>query len=276
MILVLPLNPDGFMIITNMSSASGYLINAQYVSEWQPLVITNRLSWPFFGLLALWMLGLAFTGEKTPLQELALMFIFTYLSLRYLRMPPYFYIIAAPIVAERLSRIEWDQIITKFERILNLGSTHKPPAGNPINGVILIIFFLVALISLPPVRLALTHQPSTALISRNFPVDAVNALTEQPSRIYSLSEWGGFLIWRYAPQASVFVDGRIALYPLPVWEDYLTIALAGPGWEELLDRYKVDTLVLSKDRQGAIIAAAMQAGWRDMSEDKASVILMRP
>ena len=90
-----------------------------------------------------------------------------------------------------------------------------------------------------------------------------------------MPEWGGFLIWRLYPQATVFVDGRVELYPTSIWEDYLHIATASASWSEFLDRYQVDFLVLSKERHKALIQAASRQGWYCRGEDSVAVILAR-
>jgi hypothetical protein len=273
-ILVLPLNPEGFAIYRSLLSAGSNPINQQFVSEWQPLVITNMLSWAFFGLLALWIVGLAFTAKRPRLYEIALMLVFAAFALRYLRMPPFFYIVSVPIIAETLAGIEWQRLQARFAKILAAGG------GNPQRSGTINLIFLLALISgtitsLPPLRLAFLGQPESSLISKNFPVQAVADLTLPSERIFSLPEWGGYLIWSQYPPAQVFVDGRVELFPTQIWDDYLHIAGVGENWQELLDQYGVDTLVLSRERQGALIEAASQNGWVIVAEDKVAVILMR-
>lgn len=58
--------------------------------------------------------------------------------------------------------------------------------------------------------------------------------------------WGGYLIW-HDPQLKVFADGRLEVFPRKIWQDYDTIADGAPGWEDLLDEYKIDTIVASRN-----------------------------
>lgn len=278
-ILVLPLNPEGFAIYRSLLSAGSNPINQQFVSEWQPLVITNILSWVFFGLLTVWIVGLAYTEKRPQLYEVVLMLIFAALSLRYLRMPPFFYILAVPIIAETLTAAnEWRNIQTRLARVLTKGNYSARRFGI-INTIILLTILPSTIISLPQLRLALSGKlrtmPNSSLISDYFPVQAVAAMPQLRRRIFSLPEWGGYLIWAQYPPSQVFVDGRVELFPIQVWNDYLHIVTVAENWHDLLDQYSVNTLILSKERQKALIEAARKSDWVVLTEDAVAVILVR-
>ena len=63
--------------------------------------------------------------------------------------------------------------------------------------------------------------------------------------MFNPMEWGGYLSWRLDPSAKVFIDGRLDFYPDAVWNDYLLIASAESGWEQALERHKVDLVIWS-------------------------------
>jgi hypothetical protein len=66
----------------------------------------------------------------------------------------------------------------------------------------------------------------------------------EPGNIFSRFEWGEYLGWSLAPQYKIFMDGRIEIYPDQVWQDFSAITRGRADWEDILDRYKVDYLVL--------------------------------
>ncbi|MBS4060029.1 MAG: hypothetical protein KG029_06485 [Bacteroidetes bacterium] len=272
-LLVLPLNPEGLAVYRSLLAAGSNPINQQFVSEWQPLVITNIVSWPFFGLLGLWICGLAYTARRPRIYELLLMLVFAVFALRYLRMPPFFFILAAPIVVETIGNIQWDKLRNRLGNAR--GSSEDVRSMGVFNGVFLAILLFGMVGSIPWIRLSLSGKSSSSLISPYFPVEVVNKLPYRPERVFSLPEWGGYITWSLHPPTTVFADGRVELLPTEAWDDYLTIATANTGWEELLEQYQVDTLILSKARQGALIAAAQKNGWRNIVEDDVAVILMR-
>src|SRR5262249_40264353 len=64
-------------------------------------------------------------------------------------------------------------------------------------------------------------------------------------RVFSKLEWGEYLGWTLAPDGyTIFMDGRMELYPDEVWHEYM--ALMHGRWDclDILDRYEVDFLVL--------------------------------
>ncbi len=110
-----------------------------------------------------------------------------------------------------------------------------------------------------------------------FPRGAVRALTSTAGddvRVMAPIAWGGYLIWEGFPKLRPFVDGREAAYPLEVVEDYDLFADAGPGWEEVLERYEVDFLLWrSKEFQ---VRALRAAGlWVPLYEDTVTTVLGR-
>jgi hypothetical protein len=68
----------------------------------------------------------------------------------------------------------------------------------------------------------------------------------EPACIFASFEWGEYLEWALAPAGyRVFVDGRIEIYPDDVWADYEAITRGRADWQQILDRYGVDCLVLN-------------------------------
>lgn len=63
------------------------------------------------------------------------------------------------------------------------------------------------------------------------------------------------------PGLRVFVDSRCDPYPVPVWNDYLTIIGAAPHWRARLNAWRVDTIIAR--RGGRFARALARAGeWR--------------
>ena len=78
-------------------------------------------------------------------------------------------------------------------------------------------------------------------------------------------EWGEYLGWAGAPAFTVFMDGRIEIYPDDVWERYAAVTCGRDGWEAILDAYAVDYLVLDAGyhhRTGLLERVALSPAWR--------------
>jgi hypothetical protein len=122
------------------------------------------------------------------------------------------------------------------------------------------------------------QKDGTNLIGPDFPVQSVSVLAQQAppqSNILNLAEWGGYLLWKLYPDMRVFADGRVELLSSKIWNDYVTLTAGGPAWAELLEQYRVDYLVLNKDRQAGLILKAYKKGWNCLSEDDVAIILSR-
>lgn len=83
-----------------------------------------------------------------------------------------------------------------------------------------------------------------------YPCQAVSWVKKQPylgQNVYSAYEWGGFLEWKL-PEYKPFVDGRMPTWPTPSGKSpytiYLEIIQAQPGWEESLEKYDTDWLLI--------------------------------
>lgn len=83
-----------------------------------------------------------------------------------------------------------------------------------------------------------------------YPCQAIDWVKKQPflgQNVYSAYEWGGFLEWRL-PEYKPFVDGRMPAWPIPSGKSpytiYLEIIQAQPGWDEELEKYKTDWLLI--------------------------------
>ncbi|MFO0964968.1 MAG: hypothetical protein U0793_05170 [Gemmataceae bacterium] len=87
-----------------------------------------------------------------------------------------------------------------------------------------------------------------------------------PRRVFTRLEWGEYVAWSGWPDAAVFMDGRIEIYPDAVWDAYSRITQAQPGWQEALERYKVDVLILDTDYHSrfGLIQAAQSCGWSEI------------
>jgi hypothetical protein len=87
--------------------------------------------------------------------------------------------------------------------------------------------------------------------------------------------FGSYLIWAAQPEYPVFVDGRIELYSIEVWRDYLDISNAQGDWELLLERSGVNTLMLSRTEQPRLVEAVEASDqWMLVHEDDAALVFL--
>ncbi len=103
-------------------------------------------------------------------------------------------------------------------------------------------------------RLVWRGAPEGALIGEENPLDAAEYLRAHPGgRLFNEMGYGSYLIWAL-PDQRVFVDPRVELYPFDQWEDYVRIS-SGVRYNELLDRYGVDRILLDTELQPELARA---------------------
>src|SRR5262249_34570641 len=102
--------------------------------------------------------------------------------------------------------------------------------------------------------------------------------TEPPGNLYSHFEWGEYLSWSAAPRHRVFMDGRIEIYPDDVWDRYDAVTFARPPWEQILEDYGVEYLVLDANyhaRTGLLQRVGESPRWRQAFRSRSVVLYVR-
>lgn len=287
------MHPYGWEIYPRTVAIAGSPISMEHVAEWQPIRLASPESWPLLALAALLAAGMLGCPQRRSLYDIVLALVFLALGVRYLRMLPFFLLLASPIVAGLFAGIGPARLrrLLFWKRIGPVETGHpsaEEPTGRPaplrrggipaLNAVCLGLALLVALGSLPQVRLPLSGGSEADLVDPIFPApqaDYIAAHARRGARIFNNADWGAYLTWRLYPQALVYVDGRVELFPLSIWEDYLRISAGDDASFALLDAYGVDYLVLDKERQMQLIAAAPAHGWHLITENWRGVLLAR-
>ncbi|MFH1277726.1 MAG: hypothetical protein ABIK65_05055 [Candidatus Eisenbacteria bacterium] len=81
----------------------------------------------------------------------------------------------------------------------------------------------------------------------NYPIRAFRFMEKEnlPGEVFHVDRYGGPFILHFYPERKDFIDGRVEVYGEEFWRDvYFPILLRAPGWEALLRKYDVNTLLL--------------------------------
>ncbi len=74
----------------------------------------------------------------------------------------------------------------------------------------------------------------------------------------------------------VWIDNRFHVYPPEHWEKYLAISSAKPQWENLLEKDKINLLMLSLHSQPTLVEVVEESNqWCEQYRDKYAVIFSR-
>jgi hypothetical protein len=98
-------------------------------------------------------------------------------------------------------------------------------------------------------------------------------------RVFSRFEWGEYLGWELAPRGyTVFMDGRIEIFPDGVWDQYAAVTKGRADWEAILDGYHVDCLVLDSSYHTDLLPQVERSpDWeKTFQAGKAVVFVRRP
>lgn len=272
--LVVLINPRGPGIIGDILTATSNPVNQIYVSEWQPTSITILFAWPFFLILGILLLGLAYSKNRLDWLELVLVLVFMGLSLRYQRMLPFFYLIVIPTLAILGTGIKISGTAAASHRKSRVDQENS--LGN--RWIFLMFGFLlilIAIFSIPKIRMNLFKEDQTILVDDYFPAgaaDYINVLSDDNLHIFSQPEWGGYLSWRLFPKIRIFVDGRVEQFPLNIWEDYYLVITGAPDWADILDEHQVDYLILNKVEHQVFISKLAGTNLDCPYEDSISLV----
>ncbi len=148
----------------------------------------------------------------------------------------------------------------------------RRPRPNAVNVVLVGLVGLVLVAALPwwrPVD-PLTGRVGLLTYAPSGLAAALRADASPGDRVFVPQSWGSWFEWAF-PDALVFVDSRIELFPTEVWHDYDTLAGAGSGWEAVLDDRGVTHVVTAAgDPLSAAIASA--TGWcRSYADDDGAI-----
>ncbi len=149
-----------------------------------------------------------------------------------------------------------------------------------LNGAFVALLIVVGLTGL-------LTQPAAAKVygnafsAKRFPVEAAAFIETQLTadklrgKVYAVDQFGGYLIYRFAPRVKVFVDGRSDLYrQSTVLDDMNRLAQVRPDWAAILARYEIEWMVLQRDEPLSLMV--QQSGqWQVAYADGTAQVLIR-
>jgi hypothetical protein len=87
--------------------------------------------------------------------------------------------------------------------------------------------------------------------------------------------YGSYFDWSLYPEQQVFIDPRVELYPLSLWQDYVAIT-KGYRAEELLGEYDITCVVLDRVLQPQLAEVLVDLpGWERTYGDERSEVWRR-
>lgn len=109
-----------------------------------------------------------------------------------------------------------------------------------------------------------------------FPVDALRFAEENgiEGRMFNNDGWGGYIIYSTYPDRKVFFDGRSDMYGVEFMKEYVKVAKAEEGYEDVLDKYEVEWVLYNANSPICQLLAA-GGGWKLVYADTTANILLK-
>ncbi|MCP4911669.1 MAG: hypothetical protein GY909_01010 [Oligoflexia bacterium] len=89
---------------------------------------------------------------------------------------------------------------------------------------------------------------------------------DNKGNIFNEFEFGSFLI--YSLPNKIFIDTRNIIYAEKQFKEYKDVMLAKDNWQEILQQYNVEWLLVGADRKPIIEAISLQSSWKVIFRDK--------
>jgi hypothetical protein len=210
-----------------------------------------------------------------------LLLAWAHASLTSVRHMPLFMIIAVPLVTRELTLLfeEYaDRGNSWLEAIREMARDYSSGAASERGPFVISWLGISGMIAMGLILNARAGQTNwTAEFPRmQFPALACDTLDEQLQgrRVLSTDQWGDYLIYRFYPNTSVFIDGRSDFYDPAVRDDYVNLLGAHWGWKQVLDKYRFDGALIPVSWS---LAAAMKIdrNWRLRYDDGTALFFER-
>jgi hypothetical protein len=265
-LLALSLNPGGPLgIVRYILSLSQSKAVQDFVLEWMPLNVRTIDGQLLVGAVVLFLVIVYWRRITLPPYLFAALLTFGVLSFYSRRVEPWFGMSFAPAFALAFAR--------RCEPDSATAGHGKPRLNAALVGLV----GLLALISLPWWRpyLPLPTTWRSYVAVAETPVQATQELCRlgRGVRLFNDMGYGSYVIWA-CREVPVFIDTRIELYPAAAWREYFLVSDGQFGWEAVLAKYSINTILANKERQKLLAAAAQASGaWRTIYEDDQTVLL---
>ncbi len=276
--LVTPFGLDGWRYIENL--ARNPAITTQ-VSEWRPPSPLDPAGLVFYVSLAL-VIGLVafrFRSDRgrpparflAPILTVVVFGLLGIVTGRGLA----WWALAAPVAMValqpglRLSDVRVAGLPTLRARTAREASAIEA-RRSPLNGLVAGVLLLGGLALLPLVRPVGPAGVPAGVLS-----DAPQRIAAELDRrhttlrdapVWVPQAWGSWIEFA-VPWVRVPVDSRIELFPAAVWSEAERVATASGDWLAILDRYRVETIVVAADEERLAAGLAGSGTWQQVFAD---------
>jgi hypothetical protein len=221
-------------------------------------------------LLGIVCAGLAISRKKYV--EALWIFYFAHSALTSARHIPLFLIAASPAIGVEMTRW-WNFLCANRPRTSIPGILHSLAADVAV-GLRRTTFWIV--IGVFPIVLITTAKNWPTDFGTTFPIKMVTAHQDRlsGSRLFTMDQWGDYILYKVWPRQKVFVDGRSDFYGQAFGEEYISLMNADFKWDQIVKRYGFDLMLLPVNWPLASVLK-LSPEWRVVADDGTAILFER-
>ncbi len=283
MLLATLVNPLGIGVFGYVLRLLGDTASQQLINEWRTPTPDNLAGMFFYlGLLAL-IAAFAFARRRPSITDVILACGLAWQAFTGVRYVVWFGMAIMPIVAQSLAA---PRAVFTAPGSVPVRISGRERGGGAVANLAVVLALALALVAVQPWFKAALPLPqpyqelfaplpaAPQLFSADTPVGATEHLRSMPcaGRLFNEMGYGSYLTWALYPATQVFIDPRVELYPLTLWEDYVKLT-QGRDVARLLDQYAIRCVLLDRVYQPGLAAAiATLPGWQQSYSDARSEV----
>lgn len=259
-------NPNGLAGALYPLSYLGNNASTRYIAEWVSPDFHKVQYQLFEALLLIVVIGALGSPRRARLCDILMLLPFTYLAFQSVRNINLFCVIVTPLAAE----LAFGMLPASWRaRRITRALSPRIALINCGFAAVIAAFVLVGIAG------KLQPGAQARAEAEGFPSGAIRYVQahQLPARGFDSYNWGGYLIWHWAPGRAVFVDGRPDMYGDRFMDSYINAYDGSPSWRTLL---AVNHLcyVLVEPGTGIARALAGEHRWRLAYRDARSVLYL--
>lgn len=236
------INPFGTAIFEASIRTLTSELNDTLIMEWQPPSLNMGNLVPF-GYILLFAIVAVIGKAKTSLADRILAIAWMLAALQSIRHLTVFALLSLPYFTLQLTG--WYQLLKARN-----GTSIRSEMGLNEAGMRSVLAIAVVICIGVFLSGAGRHfMPQHDFRDDIHPIDAVEFMIHEYPHLTYLNHYntGGYVIYRTRGSLKLFMDGRgSTAYPPEVVADYLTFHNLQPGWDEVLDKYGIEAVLLPK------------------------------
>ncbi|MEX0726228.1 MAG: hypothetical protein WD065_08165 [Planctomycetaceae bacterium] len=258
--------------------------NLKDITEWYAMSFGDFEAIYFALSIVILLVMMRFSRRRVHPFQLLVIGLLAYSVTSSVRMIWWYAVVFAYAIAPHLQDI--------VDRVWPAGGFWKPNDGTNIKALlrkrsylwtalsIMLLWYGFALSPIATPLLGGTPRKATQLYSKETPLALTEFLHEHPPKeaVWNPQWWGDWLAARGPKNINVFMTtNAVHVVPHRVWKDYMRIATAYQGWPATLDRYNVQTVIVSKvDQQPLADGIHKLSGeWKMIYEDDQALVVTR-